>query len=185
MKPASAVSTPDVPIAGVRRRNLGASAGFRHYAHAYLCRECLNVLRAFRPAKLRGVKALTARAVALSGRFPELFLGEVGAWRVQLDGATDGRSVRVSLRSSAREYCCERYAFRVALSPELTGVARHDLRLPPSLTERLCEGYPKLSRSDQHWLHIAFRRLGKLDAVHALEGLLASAKAIEGGVAVV
>lgn len=69
--------------------------------------------------------------------------------------------------------------FRVELHGPITSVTPADLQLDPRFVAGLAQRSPKLTASDHRWLHASFRHLGKLDTVWVLEGLLATAAALD------
>jgi hypothetical protein len=158
---------------------IGTFEGFVHYASAGLCPTCVAKVLAAGPARERRARANEARIDALVQRFPTLAVSELARNRTQLDGVIDGRAVRLTLRISPREWSDERYVFRVALHGPVTTVTPADLQLDPRFVAGLAQRSPKLSTSDHRWLHASFRHLGKLDTVWVLEGLLATAVALD------
>lgn len=170
---------PSCPLCRTPIPRIGAFDGFVHYAFAGLCPTCVAKVLAAGPARERRARANQARIDALVQRFPSLAVSERARNRTQLDGVVDGRAVRLTLRNSPREGSDERYVFRVELHGPVTSVTPADLQLDPRFVAGLVQRSPKLTASDHRWLHAGFRHLGKLDTVWVLEGLLATAAALD------
>jgi len=173
---------PSCTMCTTAARSLGDHDGYRHYTFAGMCPECVHRVRSAGPWKQRRAAALAARVDALAEAFAGLVIERATTGkRVVMSGAVGDRHVRFTLKLAAREYEDERYVLRAELlvARELGAVDRSALLLDPALLERLSEGSPKIVRDDRLWLRIAFLHLGKIDAIVAARGLLASAEALD------
>jgi hypothetical protein len=103
--------------------------------------------------------------------------------RTVVEGAIDGRAVRITLKIASREGDDERYVFRVAIhrfdGQKQGPIARTDLKLADRFRDQLSRRSPSISTDEHRWLRVAFRHLGKLDVLTVLDGLRASADALD------
>lgn len=145
--------------------------GFVGHAYGRLCPDCVARVQADGPWRERRARAVAARRDALLARFPELAIVREAPAVIQLGGAVDGRRVEVRLRVKTRQDCYERYVFHV--QHDVGTLGADDLGLPDDVRAQLALGSPNYTRTECRWLRVAFRHLGRLDTVTALERLLA------------
>ncbi|MCB9568491.1 MAG: hypothetical protein H6710_14970 [Myxococcales bacterium] len=147
--------------------------GWLGYAYGRLCPACVAKVKAAGPWKERRARAVAARRDALLERFPGLRVVKSTAAVTQLEGEIEGRQVEVRLRVKNREHDYDRYVFHVELDRDRDPPDAAALALPEPLAPLLATGSPTAPVTRVRWLRVAFRHLGKLDTVRALEHLVA------------
>lgn len=162
--PACGICSKPAPI-------IDRQPGFVGHAYGRLCPECVARVQADGPWRQRRARAVAARRDALLARFPGLAVVRQAPAVTQLGGAVDGRRVEVRLRVTTRQDCHERYVFHV--QHDAGSLGADDLGLPDALRAQLADGSPSTTQTEVRWLRVAFRHLGRLDTVTALERLLA------------
>ncbi|WP_024799846.1 hypothetical protein [Nocardia sp. BMG51109] len=146
-----------------------------------LCDECVERVRADGPWQVRRPLAAAARRGALIARHPELTTVNDTPAVVQLRGRADDRLVEIRLRIKLRRYSDERYIFHVEYPPSAPVLTAAGSALPGTLPGLLWWDSPTLTRTEVRWLRVAFRHLGKLDTMTALEHLVAVARSHDAG----